>query len=175
LFDVFAVIAFYTSLPSKELTKQTESFTITEPWHSDGKNIRIYMRVALIIVSVIVVFLIADRNFSSVVGSLREEPLVLEPAMLSLGSGKLGTESSVAIRIENYSSHAIRLTGFKASCRVLVCDSMPVKVPAKSAIVVTLSARLLGTVGKADQKFFIFTDDELQPVLSGDCTWTVVD
>jgi hypothetical protein len=128
---------------------------------------------ALLAVSALPLFT-EGQLLSSTLALLRSESLVIEPAVIDLGSGPRGVSRTFSIRVRNRSDHPIRLLGGTAGCKGVATKSMPLSIQARETENVIIVVRFTGPVGHGQQPYRLYTDDPSQPVLVGRCAGLLV-
>jgi hypothetical protein len=116
---------------------------------------------ALLTVGLGAVLLAADSP-GAVLARLRGEVLFVDPIVSDLGSAVPGQTHNFMVHVHNRSDRTVKILGGTSTCSCVTTEDLPVAVPPRSSVPVSVRARFGGTTGMFQSQFVFYTDDEHQ-------------
>lgn len=122
-----------------------------------------------ILLSAVFIFLIFfwRADLDTMLARLRGQPVALAPAIYDLGSAAEGQTKAFEVRLLNYSMKPVRIIGGSSSCSCTVIDELPLTVPSGGETTVSIRARFVGTPGRFQHKYVLYTDSHEESSIVG--------
>jgi len=114
--------------------------------------------VALLLGIVLAAVFILSDNPIRLVANLRNELLIVEPAITELGTAAGGQVRSFTVTLANHSEHDVRILGGTTSCSCITTNDLPVYIPSGHSAVIRVQVKFVGRVGRFLRYFQFYTD-----------------
>lgn len=97
----------------------------------------------------------------------RGEGISIEPYDVDLGAHPQGTKLRQTYVVRNHTDHELLVPGGKSSCRCLITENLPLRIPAHGEAEVTIVVRFVGEPGDFRQHFQLYAGDSKYPSVLG--------
>ncbi len=105
---------------------------------------------------------------------LRGEALTLDPAIVELGEGVVGTTREFSVSVVNHTDQPLELIGGTSSCSCIVTRDLPRIVPARGRCDVPVTATFSGSPGLFQHQLEFYCSHDIRRKVTGRFAGTVV-
>jgi hypothetical protein len=105
-------------------------------------------------------------TFAVPLGYIRGDELVTESRVIDCGTCVIGSQTRSTFEVHNLSGNSITLTGSSTTCGCANTADLPVTIPARSKLSITVLIEPVGDSPEFTHQLVLYTDSVRQPTLS---------
>lgn len=112
----------------------------------------------------LLILFILPINQARFFGSLLGRGIIVEPALLDVGAGQIGTGKRFDVQLTNLTDQPITVTGANAECSCFAAAGLPVTVSPGESVSIPITIKFKGA--KVFTQYQLFTNYKPNPIIS---------